>query len=49
MRYLCREFRGNHQLIILTCHRLRHVDFIREQTPELLDEIRYVELSRKEG
>ena len=49
MRFLCREFRKNHQLIILTCHRLRHVDFIREQAPELLDEIRYVELSRKKG
>lgn len=49
MRFLCREFRKKRQLIILTCHRRRHTDFIREQAPELLDEIRYVELSRKEG
>jgi len=45
MNFLCREFRKNHQLIILTCHRQRHTDLIRQIAPDLLDDLRIVPLT----
>jgi len=45
MKFVCREFRKNHQVIILTCHRQRHVDLIRDRAPDTLDEIRFIELT----
>jgi len=45
MKFLCREFRRNHQLIILTCHRQRHSDLLRQKAPDLLEEIRIVRIA----
>ncbi len=45
MSFLCREFRKNHQLIILTCHRHRHIELFEQKCPGLTDEILLIELS----
>jgi hypothetical protein len=46
MAFLCRDVPGaEHQFIVLTCHRRRHTDFLREKAPDLLDAIRIVRLT----
>jgi uncharacterized protein YhaN len=45
MSFLCQEFRKNHQLIILTCHRQRHTELLKQKSPDLTDEILLIELS----
>ena len=45
MSFLCREFQKNHQLIILTCHRQRHTELLKQEFPGLTDEIQLIELS----
>jgi len=45
MRFLCGEFRKNHQVIILTCHRQRHSELIRQKAPDLVEEMRIIGIS----
>ncbi len=45
MRFLCGEFRKNHQVTVLTCHRQRHSELIREKAPDLLEEMRILAIT----
>jgi DNA repair exonuclease SbcCD ATPase subunit len=45
MTFLSREYRRNHQVIILTCHRQRHAALIQERAPDIVSEIRFAELT----
>ncbi len=46
MQFLCGEFRSSHQVIILTCHRQRHTDLLRQRAAGVLDHLRIIQLGR---
>ncbi len=45
MAFICREFRKRHQVIVLTCHRQRHSDLIRQKSPDLSEEMRILQIA----
>lgn len=49
MNFLCGKFRKNHQVIVLTCHRQRHTDLLRQKAAGILDHLRIIQLGPHPG